>query len=125
MNFCVFFKLCDDIEIILEYFCFVKFVNLGLFVGIVKVWFCLELEIVLDNVVSYDCWIIVEVGVEVKELECVVLGNDMLKVFIVGEIIYNSDFYDYEIKYIEGKVDLYILVWVSEVIVIKIKEMVI
>lgn len=49
----------------------------------------------------------------------------MLKVFIVGEIIYNSDFYDYEIKYIEGKVDLYILVWVSEVIVIKIKEMVI
>lgn len=76
-NFCVFLVLCEKIEVQVGYFCFVKLANLGFFVGIVKVWNCSELEVVLDNVVSYDCCIIVEVGLmDIREVECVVLGNE-------------------------------------------------
>ncbi|ABG53218.1 D-alanine--D-alanine ligase [Trichodesmium erythraeum IMS101] len=122
-NSCVFPKLCDDIETTLEYPCFVKPANLGSSVGIAKVRSRSELETALDNAASYDRRIIVEAGVEAKELECAVLGNDMPKASIVGEITYNSDFYDYETKYTEGKADLHIPARVSEAIATKIKEM--
>jgi len=122
-NPCIFPKLCDDIEAALGYPCFVKPANLGSSVGIAKVRTRSELETALDNAASYDRRIIVEAGVEVRELECAVLGNDFPKASVVGEITYDSDFYDYETKYTEGKADLFIPARVSEAIANKIKEM--
>ncbi len=122
-NPCVFPKLCDDIEAALGYPCFVKPANLGSSVGIAKVRSRSELETALDNAASYDRRIIVEAGVEVRELECAVLGNDLPKASVVGEITYDSDFYDYETKYTEGKADLFIPARVSEAIATQIKEM--
>lgn len=122
-NPCVFPKLCDEIEAELGYPCFVKPANLGSSVGISKVRSRQELEIALDNAASYDRRIIVEAGVEARELECAVLGNDQPKASVVGEITYNSDFYDYETKYTEGKADLFIPAKVSEEISRKIQEM--
>ncbi|MGB3534580.1 MAG: D-alanine--D-alanine ligase family protein [Microcoleaceae cyanobacterium] len=104
-NACVFPKLCDGLEAELGYPCFVKPANLGSSVGIVKVRSRSELESALDNAASYDRRIIVEAGVEARELECAVLGNDYPKATVVGEITYESDFYDYETKYTEGKAD--------------------
>ncbi len=122
-NPCVFPKLCDDIEAALGYPCFVKPANLGSSVGIAKVRSRSELETALDNAASYDRRIIVEAGVAARELECAVLGNDMPKASVVGEITYDSDFYDYETKYTEGKADLFIPARVSEAIATQIKEM--
>ncbi|MGD1717114.1 D-alanine--D-alanine ligase family protein [Hydrocoleum sp. CS-953] len=122
-NPCVFPKLCDDIEAALEYPCFVKPANLGSSVGIAKVRSRSELETALDNAASYDRRIIVETGVEARELECAVLGNDVPKASVVGEITFESDFYDYETKYTEGKADLFIPARVSEAIATQIKEM--
>ncbi|MGD1703005.1 D-alanine--D-alanine ligase family protein [Dapis sp. BLCC M229] len=122
-NPCVFPKLCDDIEAALGYPCFVKPANLGSSVGIAKVRSRSELETALDNAASYDRRIIVEAGVEARELECAVLGNDVPKASVVGEISFESDFYDYETKYTEGKADLFIPARVSEAIATKIKEM--
>ncbi len=122
-NPCVFPKLCDDIEAALGYPCFVKPANLGSSVGIAKVRSRSELETALDNAASYDRRIIVEAGVEVRELECAVLGNDVPKASVVGEITYDSDFYDYETKYTEGKADLFIPARVNEAIATQIKEM--
>jgi D-alanine-D-alanine ligase len=107
-NPCVFPKLCDEIESALDYPCFVKPANLGSSVGIAKVRSRSELETALDNAATYDRRIIVEAGVVAREVECAVLGNDQTKASIVGEITFNSDFYDYETKYTLGKADLLI-----------------
>ena len=107
-NPCVFPKLCDRIEEALGYPVFVKPANLGSSVGIVKVRSRQELEAALDTVASYDRRIIVEAGVQAREVECAVLGNDVPKASVVGEITFSSDFYDYETKYTEGRAELVI-----------------
>ncbi|WP_017718353.1 D-alanine--D-alanine ligase family protein [Kamptonema formosum] len=107
-NPCVFPKLCDQIEETLGYPCFVKPANLGSSVGISKVRSRQELETALDSAASYDRRIIVEAGVVAREIECAVLGNDSPKASVIGEITYNSDFYDYETKYTSGQADLLI-----------------
>ncbi|MBF2064970.1 MAG: D-alanine--D-alanine ligase [Calothrix sp. C42_A2020_038] len=122
-NPCVFPKLCDEIETILGYPCFVKPANLGSSVGIAKVRNRQELEVALDNAASYDRRIIVEQGVVAREVECAVLGNDNPKASVVGEITYNSDFYDYETKYTEGLAKILIPAPLPESVVPQIQEM--
>lgn len=122
-NPCVFPKLCDQIEENLGYPCFVKPANLGSSVGITKVRSRRELEIALDNAASYDRRIIVEAAVVARELECAVLGNDQPQASVVGEITYDSDFYDYETKYTQGKANLVIPAAVPETVSRKIQEM--
>jgi D-alanine-D-alanine ligase len=120
---CVFPKLCDEIEAQLDYPCFVKPANLGSSVGIAKVRSRAELETALDNAASYDRRIIVEAGVTAREVECAVLGNDNPKASIVGEITFNSDFYDYETKYTEGLAQLHIPANLNATVVEQIQEM--
>jgi D-alanine-D-alanine ligase len=107
-NPCIYSKLCDQIEATLGYPCFVKPANLGSSVGISKVRNRTQLETALDNAATYDRRLIVEAGVVAREVECAVLGNDQPKASVVGEITYQSDFYDYETKYTTGKADLII-----------------
>jgi D-alanine-D-alanine ligase len=122
-NPCVFPKLCDQIEATLGYPCFVKPANLGSSVGIAKVRSRSELEAALDNAASYDRRIIVEAGVVAREVECAVLGNDQPKASVVGEITYNSDFYDYETKYTVGEADLLIPAPIPADVATQIQEM--
>jgi len=122
-NPCVFPKLCDQVEETLGYPCFVKPANLGSSVGIAKVRSRSELETALDRAASLDRRLIVEAAVVARELECAVLGNDRPQASVVGEITYQSDFYDYETKYSEGKADLLIPAPVSNAIATEIKEM--
>ncbi|QYX32578.1 D-alanine--D-alanine ligase family protein [Sphaerospermopsis torques-reginae] len=122
-NPCIFPKLCDEIEATLGYPCFVKPANLGSSVGIAKVRSRQELETALDNAATYDRRIIVEAGVVAREVECAVLGNDNPKASVIGEITFDSDFYDYETKYTEGKADLLIPAPLPETVVQQIQEM--
>lgn len=122
-NPCVFPKLCDRIEETVGYPCFIKPANLGSSVGISKARSRSELEKALDMAAGYDRRLIVEAGVIARELECAVLGNDQLQASIVGEITYQSEFYDYETKYTDGKANLYIPAQVSPEVVQQIQEM--
>ncbi|WP_041393661.1 D-alanine--D-alanine ligase family protein [Pleurocapsa sp. PCC 7327] len=122
-NPCVFPKLCDEIEKTLDYPCFVKPANLGSSVGIAKARSRTELETALDNAASYDKRIIVEAGAIAREVECAVLGNDNPKASVVGEITYNSDFYDYETKYTDGRAELHIPAQIPPAIASQIQEM--
>ncbi len=122
-NPCIFPKLCDHIEQTLDYPCFVKPANLGSSVGIAKVRNRQELETALDSAASYDRRIIVEKGVSAREVECAVFGNDHPKASIVGEITYQSDFYDYETKYTDGRSQLLIPAPLPEAIIRQIQEM--
>jgi D-alanine-D-alanine ligase len=120
---CVYTKLCDQIEATLGYPCFVKPANLGSSVGISKVRNREQLEKALDSAASYDRRLIVEAGVVGREVECAVLGNDLPQASVVGEISYQSDFYDYETKYTVGQSDLAIPAQLPAVIAQKIQEL--
>ncbi len=122
-NPCIFPKLCDEIEATLGYPCFVKPANLGSSVGIAKVRSRSELEAALDNAASYDRRIIVEAGVIAREVECAVLGNDQPQASVVGEISFESDFYDYETKYTPGQADLLIPAQLPDSVMRQIQDM--
>ncbi|MEM6835319.1 MAG: D-alanine--D-alanine ligase family protein [Cyanobacteria bacterium P01_C01_bin.120] len=122
-NPCVFPKLCDRIEAEIGYPAFVKPANLGSSVGIAKVQSRRELEAALDSAASYDRRLLVEAGVDAREVECAVLGNDVPKTSVVGEITFASDFYDYATKYTAGQADLTIPAPLPDTITQQIQEM--
>jgi D-alanine-D-alanine ligase len=122
-NPCVYPRLCDEIEATLGYPCFVKPANLGSSVGISKVRNRHQLETALDSAASFDRRLIVEAGVVAREVECAVLGNDNPSASVVGEITYQSEFYDYETKYTEGRADLIIPAPIPESITAEIRKM--
>jgi len=122
-NPCVFPALCDDIEARLDYPCFVKPANLGSSVGISKVRSRDELEAALDSAASYDRRIVVEAGVTAREVECAVLGNDNPATSVIGEITFESDFYDYETKYTDGRAQLLIPADLPDKVVERMREL--
>jgi D-alanine-D-alanine ligase len=81
--------------------CFVKPADLGSSVGINKVRVADELPAAIDAAAEFSGRIIVERGVDARELECGVLGNHNPAASVVGEIIPARDFYDYEAKYVD------------------------
>jgi D-alanine-D-alanine ligase len=79
---------------------FVKPANLGSSVGISKVRDCAELKTALDLAGQYDRKIVVERGIEGREFECSVLGNDQPEAAVPCEILPSREFYDYDDKYL-------------------------
>jgi D-alanine-D-alanine ligase len=79
---------------------FVKPANLGSSVGISKVHNAEELEPAMRLAAEFDRKIIVERGIEGRELECAVLGNDDPVASMPCEILPSKEFYDYEDKYL-------------------------
>ena len=79
---------------------FVKPANLGSSVGISKAHDEQELEAAFALAKQYDRKIIVERGIEGRELECSVLGNDAPMASLPCEILPSREFYDYEDKYL-------------------------
>ena len=89
------------IERRLNYPCFVKPANSGSSIGVNKARNCDELERAMKVAADYDHKIIVERAINCRELECSVLGNDEPKPSVIGEVIVNNEFYDYQAKYID------------------------
>jgi D-alanine-D-alanine ligase len=79
---------------------FVKPANLGSSVGISKVRNEDELLAAVTLAQSYDRKVIVERGIEGREFECAVLGNDEPVAATPSEILPSREFYDYEDKYL-------------------------
>jgi D-alanine-D-alanine ligase len=78
---------------------FVKPANLGSSVGISKAHNLDELRSSLKTAAEFDRKIIVERGIEGREFECAVLGNDHPAAAVPCEILPSREFYDYEDKY--------------------------
>ena len=92
-----------QIEAVLPYPVFVKPANGGSSVGISKAHDAAELEDSLKLAAKYDRKILVEQGVNVREIEISVLGNEKPEVSLPGEIVASNEFYDYKAKYIDNK----------------------
>lgn len=80
---------------------FVKPANLGSSVGISKVHQPRELAPAIHLAAKYDRKILVEKGIDAREIECAVLGNDNPRASVPGEIVPVNEFYDYSAKYIQ------------------------
>jgi D-alanine-D-alanine ligase len=92
----------DRLELSIGYPCFTKPANLGSSVGVSKARNRAELEAGLLEAARYDAKLLVERGIDARELECGVLGNDEPLASVVGEILPGADFYDYRAKYLDS-----------------------
>ncbi len=81
---------------------FVKPANLGSSVGITKCNRRADLVEGLREAARYDRRVLVERGVQAREIEVSVLGNDRPVASVPGEIVPSREFYSYEAKYLDG-----------------------
>jgi D-alanine-D-alanine ligase len=115
--------ICDEIETKLGYPCFVKPANMGSSVGISKAKDRTALRDALTLAARFDRKVIVETFISGRELEIGVLGNDEPATSVVGEIIPENEFYDYQAKYKSNGTRLEIPAQVSDCVVNRMKEL--
>jgi D-alanine-D-alanine ligase len=58
-----------------------------------------HLQNAIKEASRYDHDVLVEPGIEAREIECAVLGGYTPQASLLGEIRYSGEFYDYEAKY--------------------------
>lgn len=84
---------------------FVKPANMGSSIGVSRVdegEGTASLARAVEQALGYDDVVVIEAGVEGRELECAVLGNDDPRASVLGEVVTGALFYDYEDKYFDG-----------------------
>jgi D-alanine-D-alanine ligase len=85
---------------------FVKPANGGSSVGVTKVKRREDLAAAAAIAFRYDERVLVEEGIDARELECAVLGDADPRATIPGEIVPGHEFYDYDDKYRDDKAQL-------------------
>jgi D-alanine-D-alanine ligase len=95
-------------ERLMQYPMFAKPSNMGSSVGVGKIHAPTEFASAVDLAARYDRRILIEQGLDARECECGVLGNDAPVASVVGEIIPGNEFYDYRAKYVDDNSDLVI-----------------
>lgn len=95
-------RVIAEIEEDFTYPLFVKPANMGSSVGISKASNRQEFIDALKIAAKYDRRLVVERGIDARELEIAVLGNYDPKVSVIGEIVPSEEFYDYKAKYLDG-----------------------
>lgn len=95
-------SICDRVSKELGYPVFVKPSNMGSSVGITKVASQEKLPEALALAGTYDYRILVEKGIDCRELETAVLGNYDITMGAVGEILPAAEYYDYKSKYYDA-----------------------
>ncbi|WP_130831930.1 D-alanine--D-alanine ligase [[Erwinia] mediterraneensis] len=81
---------------------FIKPANQGSSVGVSKVSSAEEFAAALDLAFSFDRKVLIEQGIQGREIECAVLGNDHPQASLCGEVVVHDAFYSYQTKYIDA-----------------------
>jgi D-alanine-D-alanine ligase len=83
---------------------FVKPANAGSSVGVSKVKNEADLEPALRAALAFDTKVLVEAGIDGREIECAVLGNDEPEASMLAEIVvhHQDGFYSYDAKYVDA-----------------------
>lgn len=120
-------KVIEQIESKLGYPCFVKPANLGSSVGISRADDAISLRTAIELAAEYDRKIIIEEALEMREIECAVLGNDEPRASLPGEYVIKDEskaFLDYEEKYNgTGNNEFVVPAFLSEELSKKIQQM--
>ena len=92
-------EICKIMQNNLKYPMFVKPSNSGSSVGITKTKNIEELKQAIEYAAKFDTKILVEEGINGKEVECAVLGNEEVIASCIGEIKPAEEFYSFDAKY--------------------------
>jgi len=114
--------LIDRSEKLAPYPLFIKPANLGSSVGISKAKNRSDLLEGILEAARYDRRVLVERGLDAREIEVSVLGNENPRASVPGEIIPSDEFYSYNAKYIDGKSGLHIPAPLSNELTLKIQS---
>ncbi len=116
-----------QIESKLGFPCFVKPANLGSSVGVSKASDAASLKDAINLAALYDRKIIVEEGLDAREIECAVIGYETPKASLPGEYVIKADdkkFLDYTEKYSgTGNNEFVVPAFVSEDLANRIQQM--
>ncbi len=107
----------------LGYPIFVKPANMGSSIGVSRATTLAELRAGVDAAFAYDDVLVIEEGVDAREIELAVLGNDLVRVSVPGEIKPAAEFYDYEDKYVDGAAELVIPAALAPEVVDRLREL--
>lgn len=120
-------RAIKQIENQLGYPCFVKPANLGSSVGVSKATDEFSLREAIELAAEYDRKIIVEECLNMREIECAVLGNEDPRASLPGEYLISDDskkFLDYTEKYAgTGNNEFVVPAPISEELTKKIQQM--
>lgn len=78
---------------------FIKPSNSGSSVGVNRASTIDEVEKFIKEASKYDNKIIIEESINAREIECAVLGNEVVEASILGEILPAEEFYSFDAKY--------------------------
>ena len=101
-------SILDDVESFAPYPVFTKPANMGSSVGVTKCRSRSDLYEGLIEASRFDRRVLIECGINAREIEISVLGNDNPQASIPGEISPEADFYSYDAKYHDEKSELII-----------------
>ena len=101
-------EVLKRVDKIVEYPVFVKPANMGSSVGVHKCNDIEELAVGLQDAARYDRRILVEKGINAREIELSVLGNQSPRVSVPGEVRPTAEFYSYDAKYHDDSSELII-----------------
>jgi D-alanine-D-alanine ligase len=101
-------ELLDEAEEIGSYPLFVKPANMGSSVGITKCRSRSDLMEGVMDAIRFDRRILIEKGINAREIEISVMGNEDPQVSLPGEIRPEADFYTYQAKYLDDTSELII-----------------
>ncbi len=96
-------NLIKNINKLINYPCFIKPANLGSSIGITKAYNDKELLDGINNAAYFDERLIIEKNINGRELECAILGKSTVNTSVIGEVKFQSDWYNYETKYNSGQ----------------------
>jgi len=100
---CTIEEICNIVDKSLKYPMFIKPSNSGSSVGINKAKNTQELEQAIEYASKFDNKILIEQGIDAREIECAVLGNEEVIASCVGEILPAEEFYSFDAKYNNGE----------------------
>jgi D-alanine-D-alanine ligase len=110
-------------ESLAPYPLFIKPANLGSSVGISKARNRSDLLEGMMDAARYDRRVLIEKGVNAREIEVSVLGNENPRASVPGEIKPSDEFYSYNAKYIDGKSELFIPAPISEELTEQVRDL--
>ena len=111
-----------EVETNLTYPVFTKPSNMGSSVGISKSENQDELRSALELAFKYDSRVLIEQGVNAREIEVGLLGNKGVKSSLPGEVVKDVAFYDYEAKYIDNNITMDIPAKLSEDVIATMRQ---
>jgi D-alanine-D-alanine ligase len=92
----------------LDFPVFAKPANSGSSVGIGKASDLAELRRAVADAARFDTKIVIEKGIDAREIEVAVIGHHTPEASVPGEIVPSHEFYDYEAKYSDDATQLLI-----------------